>query len=1669
MTSSSPSRFETLRRAATQVLVYLLCVTQAWSVSATSTLVQSPPFTGTEPPGNVFVMLDDSGSMGGHSLPLPSGVTIVGTAGTTVTINGEGANASGIWASRSWAISRDFDWRLRAPALNPLWYNPAIRYLPWNKDGTLLPNASIGGSTETVNWGAFESRANAAQLTERDPRQVPTGGSYTAVSSVAGRGLLGTDLSDPTGNLASGRRVNGTPPTVDFRYHKMPFDFGPTQTGAVTAPRNGHASSTWSTHNDVTSPLDLFSRPVNATAAYTNSGCFANMANCTAGQTPISQVYTETWTRTNCAGTVQTFATNPGPLTCYRSRCGAGPWSGWSTTPPSTNCGFTWVDCFGVTQTSLTWPGEITCGWRRQQCNGTWQTGFPNDPGNLTCYATRGCDGGGWSSFSASNPGVLPACFRRLNCAGSGWDYFSGSDPGTLSCPFSRADCSGTVTSYLSNPGNLSCWDRAACTGGTVTRYATNPGNEACRYERLNCPGTNETFPLGADPGTLTCYSRQNCDGSTTGPTPTVLSSLSCAIGGELPVTYNPTTFNRLSNLIVRTPTPVTLTPSGGATRTSESYARVQTFARVALQPTSIVPVAINRTDQSETRNATVSYPASCPTGTSTMSCTVPAAPVGPDPGALTPARYYRFTGGNAGDPANYQVVQIDRTRPSTFRFPVVDAATGQTFTAADSPRTDCAARTECTWPEEAQNFANWWLYYRNRLFAAQAVMADAMSGMTGATQQQLRLGYGRINYTAGGIDGWRTGTLTPIGALASIDGFANPGALVRGVRPFLVGSAARAAFFDWLFSVAWVGPTPNREAIDSIGRYFSWADNRGPWGATPGTNDSSAQLACRRNWAFLATDGEWTNVAAGQPLISDSGALATPGTPTESDNVAGPTITGDGANAGATFTYAPTSFPPFTGGASQSGTLTDAAVYYWNRDLRPDLPNVIKPVTDSARPNPAFWQSMSTYIVGYGLSASMDTPATRAAVTANTTVTWPTVDLSQTIITGGERVNDNLRAALASRGNFYAARDTGQLKAGILGAFQEILQQQGSAGGIAVTGAGITGSSLAFFPGYTTGSWTGSLRAYSSANLEALAAGNAATAAWTASHPAAASRNVLTATGPSQGAVFQSANLSSAQLTALAATGHSAGEIVAYVRGDDALELLPSGAQGSRKFRARPAGTRLGDFVNSTPLYVKAPDYGFGVMPSVGSSYGAYVSGRRSASTETVYIGGNAGMFHAFDATTGVERWAYVPRGVYPDLPRLADPGYAHRYFVDGPVTGGDWHDGSAWRSVVVGTTGAGGASIFAIDTTSPAAVGASGVMWDLTKADNEHLGHVLTRGVVGRVKTGASSRKWVYIVGNGYESTSNRAALLVIDLDTGAITAIPAGPVWDNTLAGRNGLGGVTVSYDAERNIDAVYAGDRLGNLWRFDFSSSVPTAPRGFDGAATPLFTAVDGSGNRRPIAAAPRLAMHPRGGVYAVFGTGKLHDEGDAASTATQGIYGIWIKPNHAATITTSQVQTLSMTTAGDGTRSFELGGIDWGTKLGWQVPLTGGERVISDPSAEFGMVSISSFTPGAGGDACAGGGTSFMYRIDYSNGRAIAIPVPGVVGAITPLVSMPNHVRNKSSVNLGSALTGPGGGGGGGGQTSQCRLYSTSIQGRPNVIAQNCPGLAPMRVWRPLAR
>ncbi len=112
----------------------------------------------------------------------------------------------------------------------------------------------------------------------------------------------------------------------------------------------------------------------------------------------------------------------------------------------------------------------------------------------------------------------------------------------------------------------------------------------------------------------------------------------------------------------------------------------------------------------------------------------------------MTPARYYRYEGpvpasdDDLAKSANYRLVEIDRAANINFPVPL-DPRTG-----ALRERKDCAAPTSCTRLEEMQNYANWFTYYRHRLFAAIAVTSQAAADLKGDLSA-IRLGFGRINY----------------------------------------------------------------------------------------------------------------------------------------------------------------------------------------------------------------------------------------------------------------------------------------------------------------------------------------------------------------------------------------------------------------------------------------------------------------------------------------------------------------------------------------------------------------------------------------------------------------------------------------------------------------------------------------------------------------------------------------------------------------------------------------------------------------------------------------------------------------------------------------------------------------------------------------------------------
>ncbi|PJA42586.1 MAG: pilus assembly protein, partial [Lysobacterales bacterium CG_4_9_14_3_um_filter_62_6] len=224
---------------------------------------------------------------------------------------------------------------------------------------------------------------------------------------------------------------------------------------------------------------------------------------------------------------------------------------------------------------------------------------------------------------------------------------------------------------------------------------------------------------------------------------------------------------------------------------------------------------------------------------------------------------------------------------------------------------------------------------------------------------------------------------------------------------------------------------------------------------------------------------------------------------------------------------------------------------------------------------------------------------------------------------------------------------------------------------------------------------------------------------AWRASEniPAFGSRNILTWDG-SAGAGFPTV----AQTLALTAP------VAAYLAGERTGE--------GTIYRTR--ANLLGDIVHSSPVYVKDSD--------------------------TVYVGANDGMLHAFNASTGREQFAYVPGGInLAALKTLSNPAYAHRYFVDGELVVSTKQQ-TPDKNILVGLLGAGGKSVYALDVTSPVTMTPSKVLWEFSDPD---LGNALGKPVVVELNNGKTG----VMFGNGYNSALEHSVLFILDIQTGAL----------------------------------------------------------------------------------------------------------------------------------------------------------------------------------------------------------------------------------------------------------------------------------------------------------
>lgn len=593
---------------------------------------------------------------------------------------------------------------------------------------------------------------------------------------------------------------------------------------------------------------------------------------------------------------------------------------------------------------------------------------------------------------------------------------------------------------------------------------------------------------------------------------------------------------------------------------------------------------------------------------------------------------------------------------------------------------------------------------------------------------------------------------------------------------------------------------------------------------------------------------------------------------------------------------------------------------------------------------------------------------------------------------------------------NYFLVTNASTLKAQLANAFNQILQTNSSVSGPAVTQTGSANSSNSVYQGsLNVNYWSGDVvKTTTTSTTTGTTTTTSAAINWTASQqmPAWGSRQIMmanaagTALQPFTYSALASVSYAGVQLQSTLTSSQ-----VDFVKGDTSNE--------TSTFRKR--ATLIGDIVNSGPLVVSAASYLPSVADTLDGTVGTYATFQTTQTTRRaqVYIGANDGMLHAFDAATGIEKFAFIPTAVISNLNALTAKTYnsdssLHKYFVDNTPVSADVYFNSAWHTVLIGTLGGGGREIFALDITDPDNIK---LLWEFTSQTDSDLGYTFSTPVISKLHNG----NWGVIVGNGYSGNNGNASLLILNAATGATISKLA-----TSVSGNNGLSSpVVLDANSDGIADYVYAGDLQGNLWRFDLigagSLTATATTSNFKVAFgnTPLYSATasaSASAAVQSITAVPTFVQHPSGtGVIVIFGTGRYFTSADKSTTDVQTMYGIWDKQTAAETAPTTptlgraslQVQTiLSQASATFGTKTqvariVSATGVDWTSKYGWLLDLSFngsllGERLIDPMSVVGSVLFATTRTPIS--DVCSPGVTGFTYGLDPTTGGSTTFTV-----------------------------------------------------------------------------
>ncbi|MBG9107763.1 pilus assembly/adherence protein PilC [Neisseria meningitidis] len=377
-----------------------------------------------------------------------------------------------------------------------------------------------------------------------------------------------------------------------------------------------------------------------------------------------------------------------------------------------------------------------------------------------------------------------------------------------------------------------------------------------------------------------------------------------------------------------------------------------------------------------------------------------------------------------------------------------------------------------------------------------------------------------------------------------------------------------------------------------------------------------------------------------------------------------------------------------------------------------------------------------------------------------------------------------------------------------------------------------------------------------------------------------------------------------------------------------------------SQKYRSRENGNNskrdLGDIVNSPIVAV-----------------GEYLATSANDGMVHIFKKGNGG-----DARDYSLKLSYIP-GTMPrkdiqsqestlakELRAFAEKGYVgDRYGVDGGFVLRQVELSGKKHVFMFGAMGFGGRGAYALDLSKIDS--GNGNLADVSLFDVKHdkngnngvkLGYTVGTPQIGKTH----NDKYAAFLASGYatktiDDPTNKTALYVYDLENNNGTPIAKIEVPN----GKGGLSSPTlVDKDLDGTIDIAYAGDRGGNMYRFDLSNNDPTK-----WSARAIF-----SGNK-PITSAPAISQLKDKRVV-IFGTGSDLSEEDVDSKEIQHVYGIFDNDTDTGTAQDGQGKGLLEQVLSEENKTLFL--TDYkrsngsGSK-GWMVKLQPGQRVTVKPT------------------------------------------------------------------------------------------------------------------------